>query len=374
MTRVTRAVAEGSLGAFPGSVFGAETLVCLSEAGGAGYLRDRRRLSLLGRSGRFHGLLKQAAGTLAHLLELPGRRRTTDPAEVSSIESQRGVVTCPPERPSGQTDRTERTAELFQRASITKDDLERQRLINEVVVLNMGIAGAVAMRYRARGVPIDDLRQVAYLALVKAARGFNVRAGHDFLSYALPTIRGEVKRHFRDRGWAIRPPRRLQELRSRISAAESELAFSLGRTPRDSEVAALLGEPVQAVAEAMAAASCFCPTSLDRPGDDGQSTLGELVRADDTGEQTAEVRVTLAPVVRRLSERDRRILMLRFFRGYTQQEIADEIGVTQMQVSRLLNRILGDLRDGLSQPHRNLRDRNRRPLDQTDMDGYSSAV
>jgi RNA polymerase sigma-B factor len=325
-------------------------------------------------SGHFLDLLKQAAVAICTSARAPWQTTNHGPAEVSSIESQKGLVTCPPERPSGRTDRTERTAELFQRASSTTDDLERHRLINEVVVLNMGIAGAVAMPYRARGVPIDDLRQVAYLALVKAAKGFDVHSGHDFLSYAVPTIRGEVKRHFRDRGWVIRPPRRLQELRSRISAAESELAFSLGRTPRDSEVAGLLGEPIKAVAEARDAAGCFCPTSLDRPGDDGQSTLGEMVRADDTGEQTAEVRVMLAPVVRRLSERDRRILMLRFFRGYTQQEIADEIGVTQMQVSRLLNRILSELRDGLSRPHRNLRDRSRLALDQTDMDGYSSAV
>lgn len=242
-------------------------------------------------------------------------------------------------------ERSDRTERLLHRAAVAPDELERQRLLDDVVVLNLGVASAVAARYRSRGIPLEDLRQVACLALVKAARGYDATLGHDFLSYAVPTIRGEIKRHFRDHGWAVRPPRRIQELQGRISTADSELSFSLGRSPRPSEIAAFLDEPVEAVTEALASDGCFRPASLDRPvGVDGDLVLGDLIGADDPDQDAAESRVVLGPAVRHLAERDRRILMLRFFRGWTQQEIAEDIGVTQMQVSRLLSRILKDLR------------------------------
>jgi RNA polymerase sigma-B factor len=246
-----------------------------------------------------------------------------------------------------RTERAERTAQLLE-CSVGACERERQRILDEVIVLNIGVANAVAARYRARGVAIEDLQQVAYLALVKAAQGFDPSAGHHFLSYCVPTIRGEVKRYFRDHGWAVRPPRRIQELQSRISTASSELAFELGRSPRPSELAERLDESLDDVTEALANDGCFAPTSLDRTfGEDGSTTLGELLGRDDEGQPAAEARVVLGPVVRRLGERDRRILMLRFFRGWTQQEIAEDIGVTQMQVSRLLSRILSELREQL---------------------------
>lgn len=246
--------------------------------------------------------------------------------------------------------RLQLTAELLSRAAETPDALERQRLLDEAVVLNLCVASSIAGRYRNRGIPEEDLEQVAHLALVKAARGYDPSAGHDFLSYAVPTIRGEVKRHFRDHGWSVRPPRRVQELQARISGAEGQLTAALGRSPRPTEIAAHLDESVDAVSEALATDGCFTPTSLDRPvGEDADLPLGELIGSDETGQGAVEARVVLAPVVRDLPDRDRRILMLRFFRGWTQQEIAEDIGVTQMQVSRLLSRILTDLRGRLGE-------------------------
>jgi RNA polymerase sigma-B factor len=248
----------------------------------------------------------------------------------------------------GRAERADRTEDLLRAAAETDDELERRRLLDEVVVLNMGVANALAARYRSRGIAEEDLKQVAYLALVKAAQGFDYSAGNDFLSYSVPTIRGEIKRHFRDCGWAVRPPRRIQELQSRIAAADTDLSFTLGRSPRPSEIAAYLDESLDEVTEALASDGCFSPTSLDRPvNDEAGTSIGDLMGYDDTGQSAAEARVVLAPVVRRLKERDRRILLLRFFRGLTQAEIAADIGVTQMQVSRLLSRILGDLRQDL---------------------------
>ena len=246
-----------------------------------------------------------------------------------------------------RAERAAGTADLLARAGTAGED-ERARLLAEVVELNMGVADAIASRYRRRGVADEDLQQVAYLALTKAARKFDPDAGHDFLSYAVPTIRGELCRYFRDSGWMVRPPRKVQELQSRIFGAQSELSLKLGRSPAPSEVAAFLDEPLGDVEEALAAEGCFTPTSLDRPvGSDSDLTLGDLLRGSDSTRSAAEARVVLAPLVRRLSERDRKVLQLRFFDDCTQQEIAEEIGVTQTQVSRLLTRIFGELRDGV---------------------------
>ncbi len=247
------------------------------------------------------------------------------------------------ERAAGTTDRLARAAHCSKS--------ERAQLLAEVVELNMGVAEAIASRYRRRGVADDDLQQVAYLALTKAARKFDPEAGHDFLSYAVPTIRGELRRYFRDSGWMVRPPRKVQELQSRIFAAQSEMSLTLGRSPSPREVAAHLGEPVGDIEEALAAEGCFTPTSLDRSvTSDSELTIGDLLAGHDVTESAAEARVVLAPVVRRLSERDKKVLRLRFFDDCTQQEIAQEIGVTQTQVSRLLSRIFTELRDGLEEP------------------------
>jgi RNA polymerase sigma-B factor len=237
---------------------------------------------------------------------------------------------------------------LVARLANCEDESLRHDLTNELAAVNMPVADSVVTRYRARGIAIEDLRQVAYLALTKAARRFDPCAGHDFLSFCVPTIRGEVRRYFRDKGWMVRPPRRIQELQQRITRVQSDLSATLGRPPTAEQLAEHLDEHPADVREALDGHGCFTPSSLDRPvGDEAGAALGELIGVEDGGQSAAEARVALAPVVRRLSRRDRHILELRFFEGLTQREIADDIGVTQMQVSRLLSRIFRDLRADL---------------------------
>lgn len=220
-------------------------------------------------------------------------------------------------------------------------------LVDDLVETNIGVARSIARRYRNRGIDLDDLEQVAFLGLTKAAQRFDAAAGHDFLSYAVPTVRGELRRHFRDAGWMIRPPRRVQDLQGRMSRAQHELEASLRRSPRPSEIAAHLGEDLDAVVEALSADGCFTPTSLDVTVAEGSSTLGDLIGTEDRAIESTEARIVLAPVVRELSDRDQRIVHLRFYEERTQQEIAEAVGLTQAQVSRVLTRILASLRAGL---------------------------
>jgi RNA polymerase sigma-B factor len=249
---------------------------------------------------------------------------------------------------TSRQDRREATGRLLARAAATQNDLVRKRLRDEVVRLNMDIAESVASRFRNRGVPDDDLTQVACLGLVKAAQRFDPAYAGDFLSFAVPTIRGEVRRYFRDHGWVVRPPRHIQEIQARIGAVEDELTQLLGRTARPHELAVHLGEDEGEVVEALSANGCFVPTSLDLAvGSEEKSTLGERIASEDLGPFAVDARVILAPAVKQLAARDQRILYLRFFEGRNQREIGDEIGVTQMQVSRLLARILRDLRRSL---------------------------
>lgn len=254
------------------------------------------------------------------------------------------VNSLPPERET-------RTRELLELAARTDDDTERQRLHDEIVLLNVEIAESIVMRYKNRGVPVEDLVQVACLGLVKAARGFKPDKSDNFLSYAVPTILGEVKRFFRDNAWVVRPPRRIQELQAEISATSAELAHAQGRVPSVSDIATHLEVSPKEVAEALAADGCFSPSSLDRPTVQGEiASLNDVLGRDETGYEQAEALVALTPLCRNLSERDRRIIYLRFFHEWTQARIAAEFGVTQMQVSRLLTRILKQLRSELGEP------------------------
>ena len=248
--------------------------------------------------------------------------------------------------------RRDRTARALATAAASQSSRRRRELLDYVVRLNMDVARSVARRYFRRGIEEDDLVQVAYTALTRATRDFDPSRLHDFLSYAVPTIRGELQRHFRDHGWTVRPPRRIQETQAQITTTEGELVQGLGRSPRPSEIADHLNIEVGDVVEAMSADGCFAPASLDRPvaGLDGGglTTVGDLIGEEDRSQPAAEARVALAPLVRLLKERDRRILYLRFFEDRSQQEIAEDIGVSQMQVSRLLTRIIRDLRTELT--------------------------
>jgi RNA polymerase sigma-B factor len=249
-------------------------------------------------------------------------------------------------RAQERADRAEQTDQILAQLDDTPDS-RRQELIDRLIDVNMPVAESIAARYRRRGIPDEDLEQVAYLALVRVAQNYDHARGHDFLSYAVPSIRGEVRRYFRDQGWMVRPPRGIQEMQGRIAAAESELSSRLGHPPTAREIAQEFAEPVESVEEAMAANGCFTPTSLDHvPGSDA-SSIGDQLGENDAGIDAAEARVVLRPVVHKLSDRERKILDMRFFAQCTQQEIADEIGVTQMQVSRLLNAMLRRMRTDL---------------------------
>jgi len=240
------------------------------------------------------------------------------------------------------SDRREATAAALL-ATRNADATTRAELEDEIVRLNLGVAVDVARRYRNRGIPVEDLQQVASLGLLKAARRFDPDQGSDFLSYAVPTIRGELRRHFRDLGWMVRPPRSIQELQAKVTAADAELHQQLGRSPRPSEIAEHLDLPRDQVVEALGAVGCFAPTSLDGAGPEEEGVLARL-GDEDPGYARADARVTLRSLVKSLDSRERRILELRFVRGCTQAEIGSEIGVTQTQVSRQLSALLDRLR------------------------------
>jgi len=243
--------------------------------------------------------------------------------------------------------RARRTQDILDQLDGCVSPEHRQHLLDELVHANMGVARAVAARYRNRAIRDDDLEQVAYLALIRVARNYDHASGNDFMSYAVPSIRGEVRRHFRDQGWMVRPPRRVQEMQSRLTTTESELGSDLGHPPSAHEFADELGEPVAHVQEALTANGCFSPTSLDQATGIETTSLGDQIGQVEEGLAAAEARVVLAPVVRRLDDRERRIIELRFFHDCTQQQIADEIGVTQMQVSRLLSGLMARMRHQL---------------------------
>jgi RNA polymerase sigma-B factor len=218
---------------------------------------------------------------------------------------------------------------------------------------HLGVARDVARRFRGKGIADEDLEQVAYLGLVKAARRYDPAKGSDFLAYAVPTIRGELRRHFRDHGWAVRPPRTIQNAQSRIREAQDELVQTLGRSPRPTEIADHLGLDLGTVIEALGANGCYTPTSLDlSPQDfadgegDGRS-LADLLGDDDPRFAATDALASLVPLLARLSEREKTMLRMRFCDGATQSEIGQAIGVSQMQVSRLMSALFARLRDDL---------------------------
>lgn len=225
----------------------------------------------------------------------------------------------------------------------------RREIQEEIVRVNMPLARMLARRYAGRGIAVDDLLQVAYLGLVKAVQGYDPERGRGFLGYAVPTIRGEIRRHFRDAGWTVRPPRRIQELQARLWAADAELTQVLHRSPTAAELAEELDVSVDDVVESLSADGCFAPSSLDAPAADSDTgSLGERLGGMDEEFDRCEARLVLAEAVRALGERDRKIVELRFFEGMTQQQIGDEVGVTQMQISRLITRILAELRASIT--------------------------
>ncbi|GAA4189825.1 SigB/SigF/SigG family RNA polymerase sigma factor [Microbacterium oryzae] len=255
-------------------------------------------------------------------------------------------------RRAEQDDRNARSVALLTEA-LDAPEAERRRIQQRVVVDYLDVADAVASRYLARSQDAGDLRQVAYLGLTKAIQRFEPTRGADIVSFAVPTIAGEIKRYLRDTSWLVRPPRHLQELHSELRTTIPGIAQRLGHEPSAAEIAQETGFSVDDIVQALDCGQSRQPASLDAPhgiAADGLGTLtlGDTLRATGTEFARAEVAAALADACRTLSPRDRRILYLRFVHEQSQAEIARECGVTQMQISRLLTKILATLRGRLT--------------------------
>lgn len=233
-------------------------------------------------------------------------------------------------------------------AELTEGTAPFQRQRDRIVERCLPLADHIARRFDGRGEPRDDLVQVARVGLVNAVIRFDVDAGSDFVSFAVPTIMGEVRRHFRDNSWSVKVPRRLKELHLRLGTATAELSQRLGRAPTASELAVELEMDRDEVVEGLVAGSSYNTLSIDSGGGDEEApaiadTLGDVDLALDQ----IENREALRPLLESLSERERTVLVLRFFENMTQTQIAERVGVSQMHVSRLLARALARLRDQL---------------------------
>jgi RNA polymerase sigma-B factor len=240
---------------------------------------------------------------------------------------------------------------LFEQISVLPEgDPERLRIRGELVEIHLPLVEYLARRFRNRGEWLDDLTQVATIGLIKSIDRFDLARGVEFSTYATPTIVGEIKRHFRDKGWAVRVPRRLQELKLALTKAIGELAQKEGRAPTIAELAAHLQMTEEEVLEGLESANAYSTVSLDAPdsGDDDAPAVAESLGMLDEALEGVEYRESLKPLLERLQPREKRILLLRFFGNMTQSQIATELGISQMHVSRLLARTLTQLREGLT--------------------------
>jgi RNA polymerase sigma-B factor len=247
-------------------------------------------------------------------------------------------------------DRTQ-ARELFERLTqLPAGDPERTRIRATLVELHLPLVEYLARRFRNRGEWLDDLTQVATIGLIKSIDRFDLERGVEFSTYATPTIVGEIKRHFRDKGWAVRVPRRLQELKLSLTKAIGDLAQREGRAPTVSELAAHLQMSEEEVLEGLESANAYSTVSLDAPdsGDEDAPAVADSLGMIDDALEGVEYRESLKPLLERLPPREKKILLLRFFGNMTQSQIAAELGISQMHVSRLLARTLAQLREGLT--------------------------
>ena len=232
--------------------------------------------------------------------------------------------------------------QLFHEYRRTGERATRNRLIEA----HRGLAASIAHDYRDRGVDLDDLVQIAMLGTLKAVERFEPERGIPFSSFASRTINGEIKRYFRDRTWAVRPPRSAQERHLDLRRTSAAMTLRLGRAPKVAELAEELGLSSESVLEAMEAGAAYRATSLDarRPGDEEGLTLGDRLPSEEAASRPAEVRVLVGQLLDTLPQREAEILRLRFYDELTQTEIAERVGISQMHVSRLIRRCLLDLR------------------------------
>jgi len=231
----------------------------------------------------------------------------------------------------------------------TRSSAERSVARDQLVTLHLPLVNFLARRFRDRGEPLEDLVQVGTIGLINAVDRFDGDRGFEFSSFATPTIIGEIKRHFRDKGWAIRVPRRAQELRMMLNQATAELSQSTGRSPTVRELAIHLKITDDEVIDGIEAAAAYATTSIDAHvgNDQDASTIGDFMGDVDPDLSNVDDREALRPLLAALPARERQILGMRFFQGMTQGQIADELNISQMHVSRLLTKSLATLRDGM---------------------------
>ncbi|MDX2526078.1 SigB/SigF/SigG family RNA polymerase sigma factor [Streptomyces europaeiscabiei] len=245
-------------------------------------------------------------------------------------------------------DRSGARALFVELRALPDGSVEYAELRNRLVRMHLPLVEHLARRFRNRGEPLDDLTQVATIGLIKSVDRFDPDRGVEFSTYATPTVVGEIKRHFRDKGWAVRVPRRLQELRLSLTTATAELSQQHGRSPTVHELAEKLGISEEEVLEGLESANAYSTLSLDVPDTDDESpAVADTLGSEDEALEGVEYRESLKPLLEDLPPREKRILLLRFFGNMTQSQIAQEVGISQMHVSRLLARTLAQLREKL---------------------------
>ena len=254
----------------------------------------------------------------------------------------------PLERQSTLDYRRQLTEKLLGELTVTRDPDDRVELIERIVDLNLDLADSLARQYANRGLDLDDLTQVARIGLLLAVKRFRPGVGPSFSAFAIPTIRGELRRHFRDHGWVVRPPRRLQELRARARTQREELEQRLGRTPSSVDLAAALEVDPKEIQQCDAADSGFHPLSLEATLDDDDTPAVARLRNDVEELDMLPDLLALRRELGNLTERELHVLKWRFTEGLTQSEIGARLGVSQMQVSRILSATLARLRSALT--------------------------
>ena len=232
-------------------------------------------------------------------------------------------------------------------AACAPADPARAVIRDELVTMHLPLVHHLARRYRDRGENYEDLVQVGTEGLIKAVDRFDLTKGVEFSTYATPTIVGEIKRHFRDRTWAMHVPRRMQELQAQVTARADALAVELHRSPTVRELAASLGIGEDDVLDALEARHAYATSSIEAD-DREDAPLADRLGIDDAAFEAIEDRESLRPLLEALPDRERRIIAMRFFQGMSQSQIAEELGISQMHVSRLLARTLADLRAGMA--------------------------
>ncbi|MGI5426302.1 RNA polymerase sigma factor SigF [Streptomyces sp. CA-179760] len=286
---------------------------------------------------------------------------TPPPEHLDPIEQDETLVTqddllaglpdIPPYEQVDAVDARALSKTLFERLEALEEGTHEYSYVrNTLVELNLALVKFAASRFRSRSEPMEDIIQVGTIGLIKAIDRFELSRGVEFPTFAMPTIVGEIKRFFRDTSWSVRVPRRLQELRLDLAKAGDELAQKLDRAPTVTELAERLGLSKEEVVEGMAASNAYTASSLDAQPeeDDSEGALADRIGYEDHGLEGIEYVESLKPLIAELPPRDRKILSLRFVAGLTQSEIGEELGISQMHVSRLLSRTLVRLRKGLT--------------------------